>query len=335
MIEDQDNLIEIEEKLLISLYSYNASSKNNGSNLSDMTFKLQEPYVQDHKVLSANMSILSFTCPNSQYIINDTNNILVIYRLVFDQNFYSTDIYYYVKLINGNYNANTFMTMLISALNTQVSPFVWTMSYDSNTFKYTLTSTTTFAINQFHISPSDNYTKISMIGVVMGFDETYAQAAFSPDGIQPASITFPYPVNFGGLNSININLTNFKTRSLIYKSFVSVDVVVDAFYPNTKFTRSNKASVQNVAMSVPVNCNPGEVIYYQKLGTFEFNLKEELIDHFDVQLTDDLGNLLQLNNQHWNMTIEINLTKVVHKKTRNFFEIINNPFPKVSYIPQY
>ena len=60
-----------------------------------------------------------------------------------------------------------------------------------------------------------------------------------------------------------------------------------------------------------------------------------MIDKLDIQLTDDLGNLIQLNNQHYNLVLEFTVTRLQHKKTRNFFEIMNNPFPKYRYEPQY
>jgi len=326
MIEDQDNLIQIEEKVLISLYSLNATEKKNGANLSDITFNLQEPFIKDPNVLSIKASVLSFTCPNSQYIINDANNTLVLQLIVLP-----SINPYYIKLTNGNYNANSFMKMVTTILNSGLylgTP--WSMSYNSNTYQLSLISPSNdFTIIQRNANKAAGYTKISRLGLIMGFEDALVQTTTVTS---VATMTFPYPSNFGGLNSLNIKIPNLRTHSLDYKGNINTDGVFNYFLGGSS---NPNQSNNNIAIAIPVNCNVGEVIYFKKTSNFEFIVLDDIIDKLDIQLTDDLGNFIQLNNQHYNLCIEFTITRLKHKKTRNFFEIINNPFPKYRYEPQY
>ena len=323
MLEDVDNLIEVEERILLSLDSRNATVLNNGYNLSDITFKFIEPFIQPHNALNIKGSVISFSCPNSQYIINSTNNA---FYFTLQSSLGPFD--HQVILVNGNYNASTFITMFINQLNTYASPNYpnqWSMTVNSNTFQYTLVNAYySFTIHPFQ-SFLGNNVLISRIGDVIGFDntQTYVSTLTSSNTY---SYTFPFPCNFGGLNSFNIRIPNIKTHSLQY-----LNATNQTIYNSTLITNTN----QNIAISIPVNCNPGEVIYFSKIANFEFLIQEEIIDKIDIQLTDDLGNFIQLNNQHWNLTLEFCITRLQHRKTRNFFEIIHNPFPQFSYVPKY
>jgi hypothetical protein len=323
MIEDQDNLIQVDDKVLISLDSRNATIKNNGYDLSDLTFKFIEPFIQPQNAVNIKASILSFTCPNSQYVINSTN-----------ENFYltlqSTLVPYdhNIILLHGNYNASSFITMFLNQLNTYVSPNYpnqWSMDIDTNTYHYTLyNSHYQFTIHPFQ-SFLGNTVLISRIGDVIGFDNTQTYIS-TLNASNYYFFEFPFPCNFGGLNSFNIRISNIKTHSLQY---------INGTNQNILNSTLNTITNNNIAIPIPVNCEQGQVIYFSKSDNFDFSVQEEIFDKLDIQLTDDLGNFLQLNNQNWNMTIAFTITRLQHRKTRNFFEIIKNPFPQFRYEPQY
>lgn len=340
MIEDQDNLIEVDNSIIIVLDSRNATSNNspNAYN-SDLTFNLQTPIIAPPNLINSTASILCFTCPNSQYVVNDLNNTLGISfnttGTSYINNGYTaqyTD--FYVTIANGNYNATTFKTALENRLNYILSRYGidgnFSMTYLTNTYQLTLQH----SLYYFYVSQNvvfstfaDNFNSTFFtIGDIIGFDNTKIYktnpVAFdmNNNAIPPYNLTFPYPTNFGGLNNINIHLDNIKTDNVPYQ------VQNKVLQINNKQEYGN-FSKRNIATSVPVNCNPNEVIYYQKLGSFEFSIKDEIIDNIRITLRDDLGNLIQLNGQNWNMTIEFNFTKLIQRKTRNFFSILQNPFP--------
>ena len=340
MIEDQENLIEIENSFIVVLDSRNASLNNSPDAYnSDLTFNLQTPILAPPNLTNSTASILCFTCPNSQYVVNNLNNLLGI-SFNSTGSIYSNTGYtapytdFYVKLRVGNYNVNTFQTELLYQLNVISTKYNisgnFSMSYNNNTYQYTLQHDTWY----FYISQNIIFTNFDTsfpnnsfftIGDIMGFDNTQKYTSYTTNIpvslLPPFAITFPYPTNFGGLNNINIHLENIKTDNVPYQ------VQNKVLQINNKQEYLN-FSKRNIATSVPINCNPNEVIYYQKLGSFEFSIKDEIIDNLRISLRDDLGNLIQLNNQQWNMTIEFNFKKLVQRKTRNFFSILSNPFPQ-------
>jgi hypothetical protein len=347
MIEDFENFIQTDESFLVVLDSRNATVDNttNGDN-SNLTFNLQTPIKQPINTINFKASVLNFTCPNSQYVINDTNNYLGI---SFDTSGtpYSNATYgaqylsFYVKIPNGNYNAYTFSKQLIIELANLSRLFgpegsglfglgVFGVSYNETTSKFTIINDTYYffisqniIFNQFY-NVNFNEKIFYTIGDVMGFNntKTYKSAPFFEGTLLPPfGIELPYPVNFGGLQNINVHIENLKTYNLPYQA------------KNLVLTTNNKQEYQNfskgnIACSVPVNCKPMEVIFYQKTSDFAFTIKDEQIDVITIALRDDLGNLLKLNGQNWNMTLEFILTKHTERKTRNFYSILSNPYPR-------
>jgi hypothetical protein len=116
------------------------------------------------------------------------------------------------------------------------------------------------------------------------------------------SLTLPFTVNFSGLNSFNIQIENIKTSNL------------DS-YDNC---------ISNIIAVVPVNADANETLYYEKRNDFEFDVRESIIDYFEVQLLDDKNNYLDLNNQHFNLTLQINFIRdVIDDSDLKFNDIVS------------
>jgi len=323
MIEESQDIIEVEENFLLVLDSRNATTNNSPvSYNSDLTFNLQEPITLPLGAINLKASVLNFACPNSQYIINNLNNVLGLH-ITGDGTY--TD--YYIQIPNGNYNVISFQTALLDRLTYVMNKYsvtgVFTMSYNSTTYQYTLAhSKFAFYINQNLIfnnfDPLFPSTAFYTIGDVMGFDNTKIYNSVAN------SITFPYPTNFGGLNNLNIHFDNIKTNNIPYQ-VINKNLAV---LVNGLSKEYQDFSKKTIAISIPVNCNPNEVIYYQKNASFEILIKDEIIDYLRISLRDDLGNLLQLNNNNFNLTIKFTINKIIQRKTKSFFSILNNPYPK-------
>ena len=70
-----DNLYTRTSNFLVSLDSRNATTYFNGSYNSDLEFNLETPIRKPKDSILFSTSILSFTAPNSIYIINEYNNL--------------------------------------------------------------------------------------------------------------------------------------------------------------------------------------------------------------------------------------------------------------------
>ena len=196
-----------------------------------------------------------------------------------------TSITYVLTVPVGNYNVTSFISYLTTALASLTSTtFTITMN-DINNILTITNSNFEFSINS-----------TSTIYQIMGFKQATSYTSSNK------SLTLPFTVNFSGLNSFNIQIENIKTSNL------------DS-YDNC---------ISNIIAVVPVNADANETLYYEKRNDFEFDVRESIIDYFEVQLLDDKNNYLDLNNQHFNLTLQINFIRdVIDDSDLKFNDIVS------------
>lgn len=173
---------------------YNISSKNseNGSFKSQVRVQLPDLNFSNYNIQNVYLSVQHCEVPNSFYIINYTNNTIVINNVIYE-------------LTKGNYNANTFISMILSII-----PAGYTITYSSITNKYKWThSTTNFTINASHPSCKIN----NVIG--LGSED------ITSSGL---TLEFPYVVNF-----LPIQRINFKSNFFNFKNYNQSDNSSDVF----------------------------------------------------------------------------------------------------------
>lgn len=117
-------------------------------------------------------------------------------------------------------------------------------------------------------------------------------------------LVMPYTCNFAGLNSFNIVVENIHTKNI----------------------DSRDLSVSSIVASIPINASQNGVIYYEKRNDFEIPIKESTIDYFDINIKDDLGNLINFNNQSWNLVLQFNIVSDVKRFNYTFHEELTNAF---------
>lgn len=155
--------------------------------LPDLTFHL------DH-IQNAYFSVVHAEVPNSFYIVNYTNNQFVLDAVTY-------------TLTRGNYNVNTFITMLLTII-----PVGYGVSYNSATTKFTMTHTTT----DFTINASSS---ASTVNSIMGLGKTDLTSA-------ALTLTFPNVVNFIPLQRIN-----FRSNYFNFGCYSTSDGSSDVFLP--------------------------------------------------------------------------------------------------------
>jgi molybdenum cofactor biosynthesis enzyme MoaA len=104
-----------------------------------------------------------------------------------------------------------------------------------------------------------------------------------------------YTCNFSGLQNINIHIESMNTDNI------------------DSLTKSST----NIIQSVPVDCNQSQIIF-KKTVNFEFTVKEEVTTIINITLNDDLGQPIDFNNQHWNMTLQFNTFFDLDRFNHNF-----------------
>jgi hypothetical protein len=176
---DPTTHLETRESLQFMLTSENASEYVNGTKHTSIKFYLNDPIKLKRGVTQITMSVISFQCPISYYLINETNQHLVI-----------DDVSY--TLLQGNYNANTFINAML-----QLLPVGFGISLNNVTNQFTFTYTSEFTINA-------STTMYQVLGLVKNTEYTSSGNL----------LTLPYTCNFSGLNRFNILASNLSTRNI-------------------------------------------------------------------------------------------------------------------------
>ena len=290
-----DNLHQFKESFFAILDTRNATGTDNVNNSmhSSMYWDLKEPIRIGKKFFRLTCNLCSFVAPNSFYQINYTNNVL---------KFTMNSIVYNIQVPYGNYNANTFITQLLSQL-----PIGFSMTINTNNNIFTLThSTYNFVID----------CQKSTIGSVVGFNSNnYLNSILNTSPISPStisssllSLTFPYTCNFSGLQSLNIYFDDINTKNL----------------------DSLNLSNTSIICAVPIDCTVGGLISFQSRTDFEFTITQDVIDYISISLKDDLGNFIDLNNQHFNISLQFNLYGEDVKFHKTFHDILSNPYSDIN-----
>ena len=161
-------------KTKTKLFNISSANATNGSYKSSVLISLPDLSFHQEVIKKVSFSVEHCEVPNSFYIINYTNNLLVI-----------NNTQYIITV--GNYNVRTFINYLIAIL-----PTTFTFSYNSISNKLTFTNTSIFTINS----------SLSTINKIIGLSNTDLIGALSYD--------LPYVVNFLPIPRINFKSNYFK-----------------------------------------------------------------------------------------------------------------------------
>lgn len=275
------NKLLVKDSFVVVLDSHNATTYNNGSMHSNVTFMLEDSIKKD-KALQMTCSLVNFICPISYYLINRTNNELAIFT---DDRTYLTT----VVIPFGNYDASSLINFIDNFLTHLIPDLEITL--DNITNKFTFSSATI----PFTISGSR-----SSIGEVMGFDSNDYSTTYDTAN----TLTMPFCCNFSGLNNMNVQLLNMNTRN------------IDSY---------NKSNSPIIA-SIPINAPQSGVVIYEKKFDFAFDVNEETTDYLQIRLVDDLQNEIDLNNQHFNITIQFDKLSEIDINKPTFFDYLETPY---------
>ena len=171
----------------IYLNSSNADMYLNGTMKSNLTFFFEDPLTFDNHTMTKKFSIVNAQFPVSYYLINSSNNQIVISIQG------ATGIIYTFPV--GNYNVNQFIAQWYITVGS-----AWTLTYSSITNKITFAYPYSFTFSFYNIK--------SLMSV-LGFNIP-TQMYSSSNG----KITSPYAVNFGGILKLDVKTSSFNLTNM-------------------------------------------------------------------------------------------------------------------------
>jgi hypothetical protein len=206
---------------------------------------------------------------------------------------------------NSLYNVNETNNTLIVTINAVKTTYTITKgNYNCNTFITAVlsilptgfTMTMNSITNIYSLTYTSDFSITGTCGQLMGF---YGYGTISSIS---KTLTMPFTCNFNGIQSFNIHLTNIVTKN------------IDSY---TK-------SVSSIIQSIPVDSTSSSISYI-KNADFNFVITQEVLDSLTIELRDDLGNLLNFNNQNWNLTLYFSVIKDIDRFSylTNFYGILH------------
>jgi len=151
----------------------------------------------------------------------------------------------------------------------------WSITYSNLTNKYTFTNSTNDFI--FVDSPTN-----SIFGII-GFNKGSTYTSISK------SYTAPYCFNFTGLTRILIGTPTFSLNNRM----------------------SYDAGNTTIMCSIPTNSIQNGMIYYSNLTNYKSIFSNSHMSTIELNLQDDSGHLLDLNNCDWSITLQIDMINEV------------------------
>ena len=208
---------------------------------------------------------------------------------------------------NSIYNINQFNNILSIFISSEIQYSIPYGNYTVSTFMTTLLSILPIGFNitwnQINNIFTLSYTSTfsiqanSTIGDVMGFSNNIKYTG--------STIILPFTCNFNGLQSFNINFANLNTGN------------IDSYNETTS------------SIIQPVQINAGSsFISFNKTNDFNFSVNQDVIDFIQIDLTDDLNRFINLNNQHFNLTLYFSVVTDIDRfsHNNNFYNILQNGY---------
>jgi hypothetical protein len=172
----------------INLNSSKATIRNFPQNNSTIFF-IPNMFKKHPHILYSTISVVHTEIPISYYVVNSTNNTFIVTP--------EGDFPIEIQLIEGNYNATTFIDMFKTAINGIGSE--WDLTLNKSNGKYTLSHN---ALTVFSVS--SNSTCLKILGGFSGNLTSFAK-----------NLTFAYPCNFLSASSLKIKSQSIKTNGNI------------------------------------------------------------------------------------------------------------------------
>jgi hypothetical protein len=209
--------------------------------------------------------------PYSWYVVNSTNNKL---DLTINGSSYS------ISIPLGNYNVNTLATQIKTELDILQTPHGHdgdlTITYLAKTNKYYF----------FHSHHQFSFLSTSTCFELLGFKDgnTYIASAL-PFQTLKHELTSTIGINLFVVRAVYVNSNNFILQNI----------------------NSSTPSNAGILASISTTGNPNSIIHYENTTSKHKIHTLNNINNLHIKLTDQDGDLLELNSINWSMTLELTI----------------------------
>lgn len=265
--------METENQIIIHIDSKDCIKPTNNTN--NIIVNIKTPLsVENDEHFS--IELLSATIPYSFYAVNYSNKYLDVFERKNQQTANFT-----ITMPEGNYNIIQFLNLLQTKLNTEsiISNPQFVVTYDKFKNKASFTANhLDECIFKFKTGPNEFFSMEKILGFIGNNDVTLPATSNSTCDVNPYSNIF--------IHAPNLGITN------CFDSLVG--------------------SHTTILQKIPVNVAPFSYIFYSNKLFIKYISKVKNISTISLELRDEFGLAIDLNNNDWYCSLKI--TKVKHNK---------------------
>lgn len=243
-----------------------------------LTYALHETIIVPDETVAL-ISVANAQIPFVFYTTNRTNNLFTVTETIS-----ASVTTRSISIDHGNYNVNQFKDEVASLLNTGGTA-TYTLTYNPITNQFTIATSTANASIEFDFSVANSARK--QLGFSAAKHTLTSADSLTSDNV--CDLT-------GDIHSILIK-TNLLSDSVINSSVKSFDLTL---------------------CKIPIDCEPGSVIFYPRVSTSVFKsvIKATRLNFIELKMTDLNDNLINMRDVHWEITLQIDFVKVVDQIDR-------------------
>lgn len=258
------------ESLQLYINSKYADVINNNNNCD---IKIYIPQIEVESQNHIYLSVQNAVIPCTYYNINDSNNIL---KWTYDNN-----VIYTAIIEKGNYNINTFIQMLTTA-----------MIYN------TVSNNVVTSHNDFIITYNNNTNKL-----------TFQQKNFQNFTFLNTSSMFSL---IGFFEDNNYVSQNGKLQSVKAVNLISTQMMlIECNYTTNSIMKNTDENNRSVLCSIPIDTQQNQILVYNNINNYRINTYQNTISELNIKILDQDGNTLNLNNAEWSMTLQFDIINFV------------------------
>lgn len=222
-------------------------------------------------------------------------------------------------------NEENILYSQISVMNAQIPISYYIINEYNNTLNYSVNNinyTVSFALGNYNA----NSFITEFLSKMNGFNCSLNRIT--------GKLTFTYYKSFKFLSSS----TCFKVLGFLpYNDYISVNNSLTGTSPCNFFgmTRLRIASTELLTYTMDsfignysdtlqtINVNSGSfgILLYDNTQKFKAILRNKVINYFDIKLYDDDNNLVDFNGVHWNITLQLDITRQLNSFIGNISDI--------------
>lgn len=225
------------------------------------------------------------------------------------------DVEFYLPLIE----ANSQCYIHISVQNISIPYSFYNCNSSNNILRYNLNSspdeiiTVIIPVGNYNINTLKSYLQSVLTGFTLSYNSTNNRYTFYNSTTNFTILSSSTCLAMLGFkNNISLSSVNRTLTSAICCDLTTTKAIyICSSFPSVNISKA-KVSDNNIIASLPVDVSPFSLLTFSNYNNYRFNTFANIMSNLAIRLTDQNGNLLDLNGCEWSMTLQLDIIDYVN-----------------------